>query len=243
MYRILAEEQQVRDRRDLLRHPIYQRPELLATGPRQLWSWDITKLRGPCKGLYFQLYVVIDVFSRYVVGWMLATHESEELAMQLLETCYEREGVRPGELTVHADRGPAMTSSGVAGLLERLEVRKSHSRPGISDDNPYSESQFKTMKYCPQFPDRFGSLEDALHFCRRFFAWYNKDHYHSGICWLVPSVVHHGQAEAVLAQRHATLMTFYEADPLRFRNRPPKLYTLPEQVWINRPFEQDKRTS
>jgi putative transposase len=236
MYRILAQEAQLRERRDQLRHPVYQRPELLATGARQLWSWDITKLRGPQKGNYFMLYVVIDVFSRYVVGWLLATQESDGLAQQLLEGCYHREGVRPGQLTIHADRGSAMTSLGVAGLLERLDVRKSHSRPGVSDDNPYSESQFRTMKYCPEYPDRFGSIEDAREFCRAFFAWYNEQNYHSGICWLTPACVHRGQAEEILAKRHATLTAVYENDPLRFRNRPPKLYVLPDKVWINRPF-------
>lgn len=237
MYRILAAEGEVKERRDQLRHPVYQRPELLARGPNQLWSWDITKLRGPVKGVYYQLYVVIDVFSRYVVGWLLASHESDELAQQLLEASYEKQGVEPGQLTVHADRGTSMTSVGVAGLLERLDVRKSHSRPGNSDDNPYSESQFKTMKYRPGYPDRFGSREDALAFCRPFFDWYNNENYHSGICWLTPASVHYGQAERILKTRHATLTSFHAALPTRFRNGPPKLYRLPKTVWINRPFD------
>lgn len=236
MYRILAAEGQVKERRNQLRHPEYKRPELLATGPNQLWSWDITKLRGPVKGAYYQLYVVIDVFSRYVVGWLLASHESDELAKQLLETSYEKHGVEPGQLTVHADRGTSMTSVGVAGLLERLDVRKSHSRPGNSDDNPYSESQFKTMKYRPDYPDRFGSREDALAFCRPFFDWYNNENYHSGICWLTPASVHYGQADRILATRHVTLTSFYQVNPKRFRNGAPKRYKLPGAVWINRPF-------
>lgn len=236
MYRILAAAGEVKERRDQLRHPTYKRPELLATGPNQLWSWDITKLRGPAKGHYYQLYVVLDVYSRYVVGWLLATHESDDLAQQLLRATHEKQGIQPGELTVHADRGAAMTSAGVAGLLERLDVRKSHSRPGVSDDNPYSESQFKTMKYRPDYPDRFGSREDALAFCRPFFDWYNEENYHSGICWLTPASVHYGQAESILTTRHQTLISFYNHDPKRFRKGPPKLHQLPASVWINRPF-------
>lgn len=236
MYRILAQETQLKERRDQLRHPVYQRPELLAVRPRQLWSWDITKLRGPRRGVYFHLYVVLDVYSRFVVGWLIATHEADYLAEQLLETCYEREGVGPHELTIHADRGSAMTSRGVADLLATLGVAKTHGRPGVSDDNPYSESQFRTLKYCPEYPDRFGSVEDGRQFCRYFFPWYNEQNYHSGICWLTPSTVHHGGAEKVLAARHATLMAAFEEDPVRFRNRPPRRYRLPEEVWINRPF-------
>jgi len=243
MYRILAAELQLRDRRDQLRHPIYKRPELLATGPLQLWSWDITKLRGPAKGLYYQLYVVLDVFSRYVVGWLLATRETDELAQHLLSDSYEKHGILPGQLTVHADRGPSMASLGVAALLERLDVRKSHSRPGVSDDNPYSESQFKTMKYRPDYPDRFGSFEDARAFCRQFFTWYNDENYHSGICWLTPSSVHYGQAEDILAARHKTLTAVYAINPKRFRNGPPRLYTLPAAVWINKPFERSPATN
>jgi len=238
MYRILAAEQEVRERRDLLRHPVYKRPELLATGPNQLWSWDITKLRGPVKGLYYYLYVVLDVFSRYVVGWLLATHESNELAQQLISSSYAKHDVSPGQLTLHADRGASMTSFGLAGLLERLDVKKSHSRPGVSDDNAYSEVQFKTFKYRPDYPDRFGSYEDALAFCRPFFPWYNDENYHSGICWLTPATVHYGQAEIVLAARHATMTAVYNARPERFRNGPPRLYKLPEAVWINKPFGQ-----
>lgn len=236
MYRILAAEKEVMERRNQLRHPVYKRPELLATGPNQLWTWDITKLRGPTKGLYYQLYVVLDVFSRLVVGWTLATHESAELAQELLSASYLKHGIIPGQLSVHADRGTSMTSWGVAGLLERLDVKQSHSRPGVSNDNPYSESQFKTMKYRPGYPDRFGSLEDALSFCRGFFPWYNDENYHSGICWLTPASVHYGQAEGILAARHAFMMLIYKVHPDRFRNGPPRAYKLPTTVWINPPF-------
>jgi putative transposase len=238
MYRILAAEHEVNERRNQLRHPNYKRPELLATGPNQLWSWDITKLRGPVKGLYYHLYVVLDVFSRYVVGWRLATHESDELAQQLILASCEKQGISPGQLTLHADNGASMISSGVAGLLERLDVRKSHSRPGISDDNPYSESQFKTLKYRPEYPDRFGSYEDALSYCRHFFPWYLNENYHSGICWLTPASVHYGQAESILDARHATLTAVYNLYPERFRNGPPKRYKLPEAVWINPPYRR-----
>ena len=180
-------------------------------------------------------------FSRYVVGWLLASQESDELAQQLLEASYRKHGIEPGQLTIHADRGASMTSVGVAGLLERLDVRKSHSRPGNSDDNPYSESQFKTMKYRPDYPDRFGSREDALAFCRPFFDWYNNQNYHSGICWLTPASVHYGQAEQILTTRHETLLSFYRHNPKRFRNGPPTRPSLPKAVWINRPFAMADR--
>jgi putative transposase len=235
MYRILAAEHEVNERRKQLRHPVYKRPELLATGPNQLWSWDITKLRGPVKGMYYQLYVVLDVYSRYVVGWQLAAYESDDLAQQLLSASFEKQGA-PTQLTVHADNGASMASSGVAGLLDRLDVRKTHSRPGVSNDNPYSESHFKTMKYRPDYPDRFGSQEDGLSFCRQFFPWYNEENYHSGICWLTPASVHHGHAAGILAGRHTTLMEVYNADSKRFRNGPPRLYKLPAAVWINPPY-------
>jgi putative transposase len=238
MYRILAAEHELKDRRNLREKTIYERPELLATGPKQLWSWDITKLRGPAKGIYYQLYVVLDVFSRYVVGWLLAARESTELAIHLLSTSHENQGVVPGTLTVHADRGSSMMSTGVASLLERLDVSKSHSRPSISDDNPYSESQFKTMKYRPEYPDRFGSFEDALQFCRGFFKWYHEEHYHSGLCWLTPATVHYGGGPAVLAARHQTLMKAYEHNPRLFINGAPKMAVLPARVWINAPFHE-----
>lgn len=236
MYRILAAHREVRERRDLLRRPHYARPELMATGPRQLWSWDITYLRGPYRGLYFYLYVILDVFSRKVVGWMLAHRESEHLATDLIRDTCKKEGIERGKLSLHSDRGAAMKAKSVGDLLEVLGVHKSHSRPSVSNDNPYSESQFKTLKYRPEFPGRFGSYEDALAFCRAFFEWYNNEHYHSGICWLTPTVVHEGRAEQVLLKRHTTKLTAYLANPDRFVRGQPVLETLPEAVWINPPI-------
>lgn len=235
MYRILSEHGEVKERRNQLRHPVYTRPELLATGPNQLWSWDITKLRGPSRGIYYHLYVVIDVYSRYVVAWMLADRESEELATELLSEAYRRHGITPGGLTVHSDRGPAMKAASVTNLLATLGVTKSHSRPHVSNDNPYSESHFKTMKYRPDFPPRFGGLEDGRTFCRSFFRWYHDEHYHSGLCWLTPSTVHFGEATAVLEERHATLTAAYRDNPSRFLHRPPVRQRLPTEVWINPP--------
>lgn len=238
MYRILAEHDEVKERRNQLRHPVYKKPELMATAPNQLWSWDVTKLRGPTKGIYSYLYVVIDVFSRYVVAWMLASRESEDLAKRLFSNAYIKYGILPGSLTVHSDRGPIMKAKAVADLLANLGVTKSHSRPYVSDDNPFSESQFKTMKYRPEFPQRFGSIEDAFAFCRTFFVWYNDDHYHSGVCWLTPATVHYGQASQILAQRHATLVAAYETNPNRFLRGMPRLQRLPLEVWINPPTKE-----
>jgi len=239
MYRILAENGEVKERRNQLRHPVYKKPELLATGPNQLWSWDITKLRGPTKGIYYHLYVLLDVYSRYVVSWLLASCESEHLAKMFLTEAYLKHGVRPGQLTTHSDRGPAMKAQTVTDLLATLGVIKSHSRPYVSNDNPYSESQFKTMKYRPEFPARFGSQEDAHTFCRTFIDWYNDDHYHSGICWLTPTTVHYGQADRILAQRHAILVAGYDANPSRFPRGRPKTQLLPKEVWINQPAGAD----
>ena len=196
MYRILAENAEVRERRAQLRHPAYKAPELLATAPNQLWSWDITKLLGPAKWTYFYLYVILDVYSRYVVGWMLAHRESAALAQRLIaETC-ERQGVTPGQLTIHADRGTSMTSKPVALLLSDLGVTKSHSRPHVSNDNPFSEAQFKTMKYRPDFPERFGAIEDGRAHCADFFGWYNTEHRHGGLGLVIPHDVHHCLAAA-----------------------------------------------
>jgi putative transposase len=195
MYRILEQAGEVRERRDQLRHPHYQRPQLLATSSNQVWSWDITKLLGPVKWTYFYLYVILDIFSRYVVGWMVAERESAELAKRLIaETC-RKQNISPDQLTIHADRGASMTSKPVALLLADLGVTKTHSRPHVSDDNPFSESQFKTLKYRPEFPERFGSIQDARAFCQVFFPWYNTEHHHSGIGLLTPEVLHHGRAE------------------------------------------------
>ena len=235
MYRILDGEGEVRERRDQAKHPVYQKPELLATAPNQVHSWDITKLRGPVKWSYFQLYVILDIFSRYVVGWMVSTHESAALAERLIKNTILKQGIKPNQLTLHADRGSSMKSKKVAQLLADLGVVKSHSRPHVSDDNPYSESQFKTLKYCPQFPDRFGSIEDARAFCRRFFAWYNAEHHHTGIGLLTPEMVHFGKAKDVIDQRHRVMETAYQKHPERFFNGPPKRQLLPTAAWINKP--------
>lgn len=235
MYRVLEQAGEVRERRDQLRHPSYAKPELLATKPNELWSWDITKLLGPAKWTYFNLYVILDVFSRYVVGWMVALSESATLAEQLIRETCERQGITPGQLTVHADRGSAMTSKTVALLMSDLGVSKTHSRPHVSNDNPFSESQFKTLKYRPGFPARFGSLEDARAFCTAFFEWYNREHHHGGLGLLTPSDVHHGLGEQRRAQRAAVLERAYAAHPERFVGGEPKPAKLPSAVWINPP--------
>jgi putative transposase len=235
MYRILEENGEVRERRDQLRHPEYKKPELLATGPNQVWSWDITKLLGPAKWTYFYLYAILDIFSRFVVGWMVARREGAELAERLLEETIRKQGIAPGQLTVHSDRGPSMSSKSVALLLADLGVTKTHSRPQVSDDNPFSESQFKTLKYRPEFPERFGSLEDARAFCQVFFPWYNWDHHHTGLALLTPGVVHYGNAQDVLRSRQEVLDAAYTAHPERFVRRAPVPLQLPREVWINPP--------
>jgi putative transposase len=235
MYRILGDNGEVRERRDQLRRPAYAKPELLATGPNQVWSWDITKLRGPAKWNHFHLYVILDIFSRKVVGWMVAPRESAMLARKLIATATANEGVERGQLTIHADRGSSMTSKDVALLLADLGVTKTHSRPHVSDDNPYSEAHFKTLKYRPDFPERFGSIEDARAFCQRFFDWYNNQHRHSGIGWHTPADVHHGRAGLVREQRAVTLDRAYQLHPERFVRRPPTPPPLPSAAWINKP--------
>ncbi len=235
MYRILNKHGEVKERRNQLVHPYYQKPELLATAPNQLWSWDITKLRGPAKWTYYYLYVILDVFSRYVVGWMVAHREQAALAQKLIEQTCEKQGIKPGQLTIHADRGSSMTSKPVAFLMADLGITKSHSRPYVSDDNPYSESQFKTLKYRPDFPERFDSIEDARAFCQPFFRWYNGEHYHSGIGFLTPEAVHYGNAEQIIKERQAVLLAAYEKYPKRFKGKPPSPATIPETVWINKP--------
>ena len=242
MYRVLEENGPTRDRRDQLVHPQYQKPELLATAPNQLWSWDITKLRGPVKWTYFYLYVILDVFSRYVVGWMLALRESAELAKKLIEETCEKQNIQPGSLGLHADRGSAMRSKPVALLLADLSVTKTHSRPYTSNDNPYSESQFRTMKYRPEFPDRFGCLQDGRAFCQTFFPWYNDDHHHSGIGMMTPAMVHYGLAAAVHENRQLALAAAYAAHPERFVRRAPTPPPLPKEVWINKPLSSDQNT-
>jgi putative transposase len=235
MYRVLAASAEVRERRRQATHPAAKKPELVATAPNMCWSWDITKLLGPEKWTYFYLYVVIDIFSRYVVGWMLARAERAKLAEALLADSIAKQGVCAGQLTIHADRGTSMASKPVAFLLADLGVTKSHNRPHCSNDNPYSESHFRTLKYRPQFPSRFGSFEDALAFCRRFFSWYNDEHRHSGIGLHTPADVHYGRAELVQAQRGLVLETAYAAHPERFVRKVPTPPALPTVAWINKP--------
>jgi len=236
MYRILSQENEVRQRRNQLRHPRYQKPELLATAPNQVWSWDITKLLGPAKWTYFYLYVILDIYSRYVVGWMVASRENAELAQRLIREAVEKQQVLPDQLIIHSDRGPSMKSHGVAQLLATLGVTKSHSRPHVSNDNPFSESQFKTLKYRPDFPDRFVSQDHALEFCREFFPWYNEEHYHCGIAMLTPAMVHYEKSDEVLALRQQVLDAAYAAHPERFVNKAPTAPVLPGGVWINPPL-------
>ncbi len=235
MYRILAANQEVRERRDQLRHANHPRPELLATKPNELWSWDITKLLGPTKWTYFYLYVVLDIFSRYVVGWMVADGESAALAGKLIaETC-ARQDIEPGQLTLHADRGSSMISKPVAFLLADLGVTKTHSRPHVSDDNPFSEAHFKTLKYRPDFPERFGCIEDSRSHCGDFFPWYNVEHHHSGLGMLTPHDVHYGLAAQTLQRRAAVLDAAFLAHPERFTRGRPVPATPPHEVWINKP--------
>lgn len=235
MYRVLAEREEVRDRRAQRRHPIYAAPELLATAPNQLCSWDITKLKGPTTWSWYHLYVILDVFSRYVVGWMVAPRETATLAERLITASCERQGIVRGQLTLHADRGSSMTSKPVALLLADLGVTKTHSRPHVSNDNPYSEAQFKTLKYRPDFPDRFGSIEHARMFGTDFFPWYNTEHRHSGLGLHTPHDVHFGLAGAKRAARAVVLAAAYAATPERFVNRPPTPALLPTAAWINPP--------
>jgi len=235
MYRLLASEDEVRERRNQARHPVYARPELLATRPNELWSWDITKLLGPFKWTYFYLYVILDVFSRYVVGWMVAHQETAALATRLIEATCRNQEIAPAQLTLHADRGSSMHSKPVALLLSDLGVTKTHSRPHVSNDNPFSESQFKTLKYRPEFPARFASLKDARAFCVDFFGWYNTEHRHSGIGFLTPETVHYGRAPEVIAARQQILDRAHARHPERFVRKPPRAPLLPEAVWINRP--------
>jgi len=235
MYRVLKRHEAVRERRNQLRHPEYQKPELLARRPGELWSWDITKLKGPRKSSYYYLYVILDVFSRYVAGWMIASRESGSLAKRLIKETCQRHGIRRNQLTVHADRGSAMKSKGVAQLMADLGITKTHSRPHVSNDNPYSEAQFKTLKYHCGFPERFGSPEDARYFLRPFFDWYNNEHKHAGIGWLTPAAVHAGKAEEVLEKRRRILAEAYERHPERFVKGLPRPAELPGEVWINKP--------
>lgn len=235
MYRVLRENREVRERRDQLRHPAYAAPELLAERPNQVWSWDITKLKGPVKWSYFHLYVIIDIFSRYIVGWMVANRESAVLAERLIALTCKRQAIPPGQLTLHADRGSSMKSHAVAELLVDLGVVKTHSRPHVSDDNPFSEAHFKTLKYRPGFPKRFGSLPDARAHFTRFDQWYNHEHHHSGIAYLTPADVHFGRAAARLEAHQRILDEAYAKHPERFVRGRPRAPELPAAVWINPP--------
>ncbi len=235
MYRVLAAADEVRERRAQARHPAYTKPELVATAPNQVWSWDITKLKGSIPYLYYSLYVILDVFSRYVVGWMVAANESAHLAERLIEQTCAKQGIQPQQLTIHADRGAPMRSKLVALLFSDLGIAASHSRPRVSNDNPFSEAQFRTFKYRPEFPDRFGALEHARALCHDLLAWYNNAHHHSGLSYLTPADVHYGRAPMILEVRHRTRLAAYAAHPERFVQGPPRPETLPTAVWINRP--------
>ena len=235
MYRILAACQEVRERRNQLRHPAYTAPQLLATRPNEVWSWDITKLLGPVKWTYFHLYVILDVFSRYVVGWMIAPHESAQLAHKLIAATCARQGIAPGALTLHADRGSSMTSKPVALLLADLGVTKTHSRPHVSNDNPFSEAHFKTLKYRPDFPERFAAIEAARAHGQAFFPWYNTVHRHSGIGLLTPHDVHYGLADQRVTARATVLAAAHAAHPERFVAGLPRPPARPTAVWINPP--------
>jgi putative transposase len=238
MYRILHENGEVRERRRQLRHPAYKKPELIAEGPNQVWSWDITKLMGPAKWTYFYLYVIIDIFSRRVVAWQVADTESATLFKPMFQQAAQGHAVSPGQLTLHADRGPSMKAKATALMLADLGVTKSHSRPYTSNDNPFSESHFKTLKYQPQFPKRFGCIQDAKTFCRAFFAWYNQDHHHLGIGLMTPDQVHYGLTDAVHAARQQILDQAFRTNPDRFVNKPPQPPPKPTAVWINPPNQK-----
>lgn len=234
-YRVLAASGEVRERRNQLTHPPYVKPELLAVAPNEVWSWDITDLRGPVKWSRFKLYKILDIYSRYVTGWMLAHIESKVLAERLIGATLASQGIGRDQLTIHADNGSAMRSRPVAFLLADLGVTKSHSRPHTSNDNPFSEAAFKTMKYRPEFPDRFGSFEDAHSFCASFFDWYNREHRHSGIAMMTPEMVHYGRAGIVQEKRSKVLAEAFNAHPERFVKGMPTARMIPDAVWINPP--------
>jgi putative transposase len=240
MYRLLGRSGEVRERRDVLRHPAYARPELLATRPNEVWSWDTTKLLGPAKWTYYYLLVILDCFSRYAVGWCLAHRETAKIAERLIAATVANYDLDPERLTIHADRGSSQASKPVAFLLADLGITKSHSRPHTSNDNPYSEAQFKTLKYRPTFPGRFGSMLEARAFCREFFDWYNRIHRHSGIGYMTPEAVHFGRAAELTARRADVLNSAYAAHPERFVRRAPVPPEVPTAVWINKPQEREE---
>lgn len=240
MYRLLKAREESRERRQMATRPAYKKPELLATGPRQVWSWDITRLKGPEKWQWFYLYVILDIFSRYVVGWLLAERETGDLATTLIQTTCERQGIQEGQLVIHSDRGAPMTSHNVTSLMELLGVTPSLGRPSVSDDNPYSESQFKTMKYHPTFPERFDDMGSATAFCRGFFKWYNREHRHSGLGLMTPFAMHFGHAAHLREQRKQVLARAFERHPERFVKGLPQPAELPTAVWINPPVSPEK---
>ncbi len=236
MYRILEDNNQVRERRHIIDRTQFKKPELIATKPNQVWSWDITKLKGPVAWTYFYLYVIIDIFSRYVVGWLVADREAASLAKLLIDETCCRQSILPDQLTIHSDRGSSMKSKVVAQLYADLGITKSFSRPSVSNDNPYSESQFKTMKYRPEFPDRFGAIQDTRAFCHPYFDWYNNDHQHSGIGFYTPADVHFGRVESLREIRQTTLDAAFLARPDRFKGKRPTAPKPPDTVWINPPM-------
>lgn len=235
MYRILEKRGETQERRAQRNHRDAIKPELIATRPNEVWSWDITKLRSYQKWTYFYLYVVLDIYSRYVVGWLIADCESKELARELIQKTALKHGIQPDNLTLHSDNGPSMTSHTLSQLLNNLGITKTHNRPYTSNDNPFSESQFRTLKYCSEFPGQFLNIHDAEKFCQEFFAWYNNEHYHSGIAWLTPHVVHYGHADNILECRHSAILQAYFKNPMRFNNKIPKLKKLEPAVYINPP--------
>ena len=238
MYRLLSVAGENRERRRQRTHPAKKKPELIARRPNEVWSWDITKLRGPTRGEYYELFVIIDIFSRYVVAWTVANAETGELAKEFIAAALAAQGVQRHQLALHADRGTSMTSKPVAQLLVDLGVARSHSRPHVSNDNPYSESNFKTLKYCPAFPRNFGSIEDARTFCAAFFEYYNHEHRHSGIGLHTPASVHYGTAHEIRARRAVVLNAAYTANPTRFCRRRPSPPKLPTVAWINDPSRE-----
>ena len=240
MYRFLEAAQATCERRSVRQHPRYAKPELLATGPNQVWTWDVTWLRGPVKYKYYPLYVIVDLFSRLNPGWMLAHNESGEHATKLIRQACKRQGIDPGTLTIHADRGPVPKGKTVKQLLIDMDITPSFSRPRVSNDNPFSESQFRTMKYGPEYPDRFAGFDDARDFCRKFFPWYNDDHRHSGLAYFTPADVHYGRVPDLLARRQAAMDQAYARTPERFPAGPPRIHAPPKAVWINPPENRDQ---
>jgi putative transposase len=236
MYRVLEAHGESSIRRSQRNHRDAVKPELIAIKPNEVWSWDISKLRSDRKWVYFYLYVILDIFSRYVVGWMIADRESKELAGQLIQKSSLKQGIQRDQLTIHSDNGPSMTSLSLSQLLDNLGIANTHNRPYTSNDNPFSEAQFKTLKYCPEFPGKFSDIATAEKFCQQFFNWYNNEHYHSGIAWLTPKSVHYGHATTILKTRHQVMMAAYLKNATRFNNKEPKLKKLAPAVYINPPL-------